>query len=327
MLKNVKRVIEKKRNLIMHAPTGIGKTAAAISPALAYAIENGLTVFFLTSRHTQHKIAVDTLAEIKKKHDAEFIAVDIIGKKYMCGFEDVETLYANEFMEFCKSQRENDKCEFFNNTKNKNKKTINARKIIEDLKEINPCHSEMIIKKCRENKLCPYEISAMMARKAAVIIADYNHIFNPVINDAFLTKTNKKIEKSIIIVDEAHNLAGRIRRFLSKKISNLSLNGAIKEAKKFGYDEIISYLKEIKKVLDEISNDINLNEEKLVKKELFFDKVCKIKDYDELIAELEFAADHIREEKRRSYIGGIASFLEAWLGEDEGFARILSLKT
>ena len=327
MLKNVKEIVENKKNLVMHAPTGIGKTAAVISPALAYAIKNELTVFFLTSRQTQHKIAVETLAKIKEKHNAEFIAVDIIGKKYMCSFEDVEKLYSNEFMEFCKSQREDNKCEFFNNTKDKNKSTVNAKRIIEELRKINPCHSEVLIKKCRENKLCPYEISTIIAKKAAIIIADYNYIFNPSIKDIFFNKTNKKINDAIIIVDEAHNLAERIRNLLSKKISNRILDNAVKEAKKFGYDEIAFSLKGIKNILEEISKELYLNEEKLVKKELFFNKVSEIKDYDELTAELEFAADSVREEKKRSYIASVASFLEAWLGDDEGFARILSLKT
>lgn len=327
MVKNIKDAVEKKKNIIMHAPTGIGKTAATLSPALAYAIKNNNTVFFLTSRQTQHKIAVDTLLKIKQKHNANFTSIDLIGKKYMCGFKDVEGLYANEFIEFCKTQRENSKCEFFNNTKNKNKKTFNAKKVIEDLEKISPSHSEQVIEKCRKNKLCPYEISAMMAGKAEVVIADYNYIFNPSIRDIFFNKTNKNIEDAIIIVDEAHNLAGRIRNILSKKISNIILNNAIREAKKFDYDEVAFDLKKIKEILDEISKDLNLNQEILIKKELFLDKINKIKNYEELIAELDFAADDIREQKKRSYIATVASFLEAWPGSDDGFARILSLKT
>lgn len=327
MIKSVEAVIKNSNNLIMHAPTGIGKTAAVISPALSYAIKKKLTVFFLTSRQTQHKIAIETLAKIKKRHSSKFIAVDMIGKKYMCGFKDVETLYSNEFIEFCKAQREDDKCEFFNNTKKKNKETINAKKVIEELKEINPCHSEVIVKTCRDEKLCPYEISSIMAKKAAVIIADYNHVFNPSIKDIFFKKIGKNIDESIIIVDEAHNLGQRVRKNLSKKISNIIINNAIKEANKFNYKEIEASIKKIKKVLEDISKDISFNQEKLVKKEVFVEKIKKITDYNELIAELEFAADEVRETKKRSYIGSIANFLESWLGADKGFARILSLKT
>ena len=57
--------IENKRNLIVHAPTGLGKTAATLAPALAQAIKQDKTVLFLTSRHTQHQIAIETLKLVK----------------------------------------------------------------------------------------------------------------------------------------------------------------------------------------------------------------------------------------------------------------------
>ena len=40
-------------------------------------MDKDLVVFFLTSRHTQHKIAIDTLREVKKKHNRDFVTIDI----------------------------------------------------------------------------------------------------------------------------------------------------------------------------------------------------------------------------------------------------------
>ncbi|MEA2036580.1 MAG: ATP-dependent DNA helicase [Nanoarchaeota archaeon] len=54
--------------------------------------------------------------------------------------------------------------------------------------------------------------------------------------------------------------------------------------------------------------------------------ISKIEDYDEAISELSFAGDEIREKQKQSYVGSVGSFLEAWEGEDRGFARILSMK-
>ena len=54
--------------LLAHAPTGLGKTASALSVAVQYAIANDKKIFFLTNRHTQHRIAVDTLKLIRKNH-------------------------------------------------------------------------------------------------------------------------------------------------------------------------------------------------------------------------------------------------------------------
>ena len=40
----------KRQNIIVHAPTGTGKTDSAISAALTYALANNLSVFFLPRR-------------------------------------------------------------------------------------------------------------------------------------------------------------------------------------------------------------------------------------------------------------------------------------
>ncbi|MBW2999755.1 DEAD/DEAH box helicase [Candidatus Woesearchaeota archaeon] len=66
LIKEIDDAVKTKSHLITHAPTGLGKTAAALSPVLKHAIDNNLTIFFLTSRHTQHLIAVETLQEIRK---------------------------------------------------------------------------------------------------------------------------------------------------------------------------------------------------------------------------------------------------------------------
>ena len=65
--------IERKGNLMVHAPTGIGKTVSVLAPSLKFILENDLTLFFLTSRHTQHKIVVQTLKEIKDVHKENFM--------------------------------------------------------------------------------------------------------------------------------------------------------------------------------------------------------------------------------------------------------------
>ena len=52
--------------------------------------------------------------------------------------------------------------------------------------------------------------------------------------------------------------------------------------------------------------------------------IKEITDYDELISDMEFLADIIREDQKHSSLGTVAAFLEAWKGDDKGFTRIMA---
>lgn len=327
LIKDVVSAIENKEHLIAHAPTGLGKTAATIPMALSFALKKGLTVFFLTSRHTQHKLAIDTVKQIKKEYKLDIVATDIIGKKWMCIQPAIETFYSSEFAEYCKKLREDKKCDFCNNTKKNSKLTAKAKAVLEELKAMSPSHAEELIEACKKEKLCPYEMAAVLSKEAKIIVTDYNYMFDPGIRSTFLVKSDKELEKSIIIVDEAHNLPKRAREILTIRLTNIILKRAIKEATKFGFFEERDKLQFLLDVLDELSIDLDdKKEEKLVKKEEFIDRVNLEDDYDELITKLVFAGDEIREKQKKSYIASVAHFLETWPEETEGFARIVSKK-
>ena len=319
--------IRTKRNLVVCAPTGLGKTAASLGPALSYALENEKTVFFLTSRNTQHKIALETLKKIKDKYNLEFDVVDLIARKSMCPVPGIESLYSQEFTEYCKTVREDDKCEFYVNTKTGMKETVKAKQVISEIKKFMPTSSDKIYELSSEAKLCPYEISILIARKARVIIGDYYYIFHPSIRDAFFSKSEKAIEDSIIIVDEAHNLPNRIKDLATERLTNIILKRAIQEARKFQLQEIIDTLVRIQDIILDYASSMKRNDEKLISKDDFLDKLKSFCDVDNFISTLEVAAINIREEQKQSYLGSIASFLESWnLGGDEGFVRIFSTK-
>ena len=325
LIKEVDEAIGKGSNLIVHAPTGLGKTAASISPALKYVEKNKGTVFFLTSRHTQHVIAIETLQEIKKIHGLNIAVADIVGKKGMCAVPGVEKLYSNEFSEYCKSVREDDKCEFNLRSKKKAKLTPRAERMVKKIKDISPIHSEKLIEMCIQERLCPYEIAIAVAKDAKVVVADYFYIFNPRIRDTFFKKTSKDLPSSIIIVDEGHNLPFRLRDLMTQRLSTVMLDRAIKEAKKHGYEEAEDNLKRINKILLGLAQELEWGE-RLVSKEDFMQEIEEFSDYTQLIADLALVAEDIREISKQSYIGSISRFLEGWEGTDDGFVRIITQK-
>jgi len=325
MIKEVMDCIEKGESALIHAPTGLGKTIGVLGPALSAALKKGLTIFFLTSRHTQHRLAVDTLKDIKKKHGVNIVSCDIIGKQHMCALGEVDKLFASEFRDYCKKLRDYNACEFFTNTKKKSgRPTMKALSVLDELKRLSPMHVENVVEMCANEKLCPYEMSALLAKDAKIVVADYYYIFNADIRNTFFNKSGKELEKSIIIVDEAHNLPKRCRELLSWNLSNFVLKRAIKEADKFKLEEVRDKLYGIMDILEAFSSGLDSKkDERLIKKDEF---IGKIEDYDGVISEFSFAGDEIREKQKKSFVGSVGGFLDAWQGGDKGYVRVISKK-
>ena len=84
LIKDIETALAQNKILLAHAPTGLGKTASVLSVALKQALETSQKIFFLTNRHTQHRIAIETLKAIQKKYQVEIPCADLIGKRWMC---------------------------------------------------------------------------------------------------------------------------------------------------------------------------------------------------------------------------------------------------
>ncbi len=321
LLNSVRRAVNEKRNLIVHAPTGLGKTAATISPVLEYALEKNLTVFYLTSRHTQHRIVIDTLRKIKETHRVAFTATDMIGKKNMCSMPGAQLMHSSDFSDYCKSAREKGSCSFYELTKKGNALTFDGKALISELMLNSPINAEDAIGKCISRKLCAYYLSLALAEKSQIIIGDYNLIFNPSIRTKLLGQVQKKLDQCIIIVDEAHNLPDRIRNNMSTILSSPLIKAAIHEAKSSGANELIPYLNSVQEILNNLAGNCE-GKEDLVER---FEIMSKLKGYDEIIESLEAVAEGVRIEKKRSFLGSVSKFLQDWKGPDDGFARILTI--
>ncbi|MBI2146265.1 DEAD/DEAH box helicase family protein [Candidatus Woesearchaeota archaeon] len=314
--------------LLAHAPTGMGKTAAALSVAVKHALEKKKRIFFLTNRHTQHRLAVDTLKLINQKLPEPITGIDLIGKRWMCS-QDVAGLLSGEFNEYCKTVVEKGECEFYNRVRSKNSLMVEAKAFLEQLQRQSVIHNEELMERSKEKSMCSYEIALALAKKATIFIGDYNYVFNSFVQNNLFQKLEIKWEDIIVIVDEGHNLPGRITDMLSNELTTITLKNGIQEAKKYGYGGVINWLQEIHHIITSlatfpVSREKGEAQEKLVAREEFQAPICRTVDYEELINELEIAADEIRKKQHKSYLGGIASFLGAWKGDDKGYARILS---
>lgn len=314
-IKVVNTALKHKKDVLANVPTGVGKTIATLAPALRFALANNKSVIFLTSKHTHHKIAIETLKLIKEKKGINFQVADFIGKRWMCPREDIGNLKSGEFSEFCKYVIDNKECDFYKNYHSKERIFVN--KVLADELKTNIFHVEELVEKCRNAEVCSFEAAANLAKKAKVIVVDYYHILNPGTRERFFKKIGKELENCILIWDEAHNLPSRARSLMSDVINTFSLDSCVREAAKFN-SELESDVVRINEALLRLSNLLGVEKnEVLVSKQDFIDIDEKV------IEELYSTAEKVVEEERRSFLHGLAHFLELWKDDDPRFSRIL----
>ena len=172
LLEDINSVFSNQKILLAHAPTGLGKTAATLTVAAHHALQHDKTIFFLTNRHTQHRIALDTLKQIQKKADVKLGCVDLIGKKWMC-LQEIANLYSADFNEFCKHLVEKGECDYYSRIKGKKGLTVEGTQAVSNLMKLPPLHNHELINEARNHNMCAYELALEAAKKANVIICDY----------------------------------------------------------------------------------------------------------------------------------------------------------
>ncbi len=296
---DVKEVVEEGGTLFAEVPTGVGKTSAVLSSSLEKSLEDGYRVLFLTPRHSQHMIVLETVSLINRKGHMIRVS-DLVGKKWLCNIDGIEFLTNAEFNDYCRIIRDEEKCEYYNNTYNNGRLTRDAYDAIEGAGSVES--SEALKRRC--HFLCPYEIAIALARRSEVVVADYFHLFSPA-RDSFLSRIGGKLGNFIIIVDEAHNLPDRIRSNMSRKLSATMIERGIKEAKLFGFNDAVPLLKHIKAVFREKG-------ERMMSREEFVGHIEKESDMVEAAEFLIRSGEEIKKERKRSYLSSIGNFLLEW---------------
>lgn len=322
LMESCRETIKQGESLVAHAPTGLGKTAATLTAALEYAMENNKKVFFLTPRHSQHNIAVETVKKMQERHGVELTVIDLLGKKWLCNVDGVEEMTSRDFKDYCQTLRDEERCDFYTAMYDMDEHQLKseAKKKLDSL-EGNPKHAEDF--KRDTPRFCPYYMMMELARRSDLIIADYFHIFHPGVRESIFERAGCVLEDTILIVDEAHNLPSRTRSLFSDSMSIPQLDRAITEAEKFGFYEMEEKLEQLMSLVKSLAAEkfeSGSHEEKLQKKDLK-DSIQNIQNYGELIVDLETIAEEVRDEREKSYCGGIAEFLDAWNGDDNGFFR------
>jgi len=196
--------IRRKRILLAHVPTGIGKTAAVLTAALENA--GGRKVLFLTARRSQHRVVIETMEEIdRKKEGGNTGCVSIIARREMC--INPSATSSSDHAARCRELVESGRCPYYREFKRK------RESLLEELSGM-ALDVERLMLTGEEQGICPYYLALEVAKRADMVVADYNQIFSYRIRESFLMKLGLTLDNTILVVDEAHNLPNRIRNTL-----------------------------------------------------------------------------------------------------------------
>lgn len=192
---SVYRSIQRKRNLFIQAPTGVGKTLSTIFPAVR-AMREGLgdKLFYLTAKTITRGVAEEAFGLLRKQ-GLYLNTVTITAKEKLCFLDTPE----------CNP----DACPYA-----KGHFDRVGDGVYDILHQEKGITREIVLDYARKHQVCPFEFCLDISNWADSIICDYNYVFDPNIRLKRYFSEGVSGEY-LFLVDEAHNLVPRAREMYS----------------------------------------------------------------------------------------------------------------
>ncbi|MFW7379896.1 MAG: ATP-dependent DNA helicase [Oligoflexus sp.] len=184
--------IKKYRQLMIQAPTGLGKTAGVLYPALRRALKKGAPVFYLTPKNSQFQAAL----QFAKASHAQGLPLKILilsARSKICLNAELH----------CHAEH----CDFAKSYYDKLTRAGGLDKRDDRQSEWSASYFSDL---GRWHQICPYELSMTRLREADLIVCDYNYLvtFRGGLIERYL-HPYLNLPKPLLVIDEAHNLYSR----------------------------------------------------------------------------------------------------------------------
>lgn len=196
-LRDARECLSDGKVLVAHAPTGLGKTAVALSASLESSLRAGGRTVFLTPRQSQHRAVVETVKMLPRPVQI----VDLLSRESMCPFGPLLPCLADKRCHL-QADRRMTQC---------------AREILQ-----RPLHAQELIALCLKRGACPYMTARLALNGADLIIGDFSRAFSDLPD---VIRFQGASRPQYLVVDEAHNLPSRIMDAFSREMTVRSSDG------------------------------------------------------------------------------------------------------
>ncbi|MFP3942136.1 MAG: helicase C-terminal domain-containing protein [Thermoanaerobaculia bacterium] len=199
IMESVETALTQREHLLLQATTGIGKTVAALYPALRHCLEHDKRLYVLTAKTLQQEMATQVL-ELLNREEA-FRALRLRAKAKMCA--NGQVLCHEEYCPYAKDYQAK----------------LQGSRILERLMAHHPyLDPDTVYEAAAAEEVCPFEVSLELAGRVQVTVCDYNYAFDPYVSLGELGP-DEDLSDVVFVVDEVHNLVDRGRGYYSPELS------------------------------------------------------------------------------------------------------------
>ncbi|HEV2449964.1 MAG TPA: hypothetical protein VGU43_06125, partial [Thermoplasmata archaeon] len=214
----------------MESPTGTGKTVGVLAPLLEHAERAEHRIVYLVRTHAQEQQVLRECRAISHRSEHPFLALGLAGRQSRCflleGVEGIGSATAEEYGHLCADRKRATERGLSSEQLLRPPSDLPAASAV-DLADLDGCpyyarvlqsELEPIVERfgqklptnsefeahCREENLCPYELSKLLARKARLVTAPYAFFFHPFVRTTLLSWLGVGVDQVDLVVDEAH---------------------------------------------------------------------------------------------------------------------------
>jgi DNA excision repair protein ERCC-2 len=229
--------------LFAEAMNGFGKTAAVLTGALSAAEETGCKVVYACRTKRQINRVVEEIGRLQKRHP--FKAASMLSKFDYCLLRRTRAVPQESFGWYCTFNVSNNLCSYFLNVS----LSQEFDRLAKDVLLMAP-HQADLIKKSEAIHVCPYEVARLAMAQAGVAVVPYQYAFDPKAMPMLFDRGSVERRKTMLVVDEAHNLREFFRGLGSATITIDQVRGAIREARAMLMEEAAESLDALRRTME-----------------------------------------------------------------------------